>query len=358
MSDASIKETNLTFIKVISILMFTATSLISFSGILQKITPYSFNWFGVYFVFYACHISINCFVLASAYMFYDEKFSLKQAFSMLLQVFIYSVIIFGITNYCGLSKPSPSLILNSFLPFSTGRYWFATLLIATYLFSPFLNIAIKNMTKEQHKACIAVLLILFSVVPSIFVLSDAWNAAKGRSLVWFVTLYIIAAYYKRFPMKARTDRQTDRQTLYILIYLLCILLTIAARCFLPDLFNIIFGKNSYFRSIYEYNSVLTCTSSVCIFIYLMQIPLKAVSYNLLQKISFSAFGTYLLIDNPALRILLWKDIYPLTAHSDSFSLVPRILFYSAAICTVGLVINFIISLLLSFAPYEPRQNQK
>ena len=31
MSDASIKETNLTFIKVISILMFTATSLISFS---------------------------------------------------------------------------------------------------------------------------------------------------------------------------------------------------------------------------------------------------------------------------------------------------------------------------------------
>lgn len=349
MTGTSGKETNSTLIKVISMLMFTVTSLMSFSGVLQKITPYSFNWFGVYFVFYACYISINCFVLASAYMFYEEEFSPKRIIGMLLQVFIYSVIIFCVTNYCGLSKPSPSLVLNSFLPFSTGRYWFATLFIAMYLFSPFLNIAIKNMTKEQHQACIAVSLILFSVVPSIFVLSDAWNAAQGRSLVWFVTLYIIAAYYKRFPMKAgKTDRQ-----IYLTIYLLCILLTTAALCFLPYVLNVIFGKNSYFRSIYEYNSVLTCTSSICIFIYLMQIPIKAVSYNLLHKISFSVFGTYLLIDNPALRMLLWNEIYPIAAYSDSLSLVPRILFYSTAIFAAGLVINFIISLLLSFMPYRP-----
>lgn len=55
MTGASDKGTNSTLIKVVSMLMFTVTSLISFSGILQEITPYSFNWFGVYFVFYACY---------------------------------------------------------------------------------------------------------------------------------------------------------------------------------------------------------------------------------------------------------------------------------------------------------------
>ena len=126
---------------------------------------------------------------------------------MIVQVFCYSAAILVIGSYVGTLKPTASIVINAFLPFSTGCYWLASSYIALCLFSPALNLTIKSMTREQHFAFIVVLLFLFSFIPSIFIFADAWNAAKGHSLVWFITLYVIAAYLKLYKQQTTNNKQ-------------------------------------------------------------------------------------------------------------------------------------------------------
>lgn len=192
------KLENIALIRIISIIMLTVTSMLSSGGVLVSLPSNSFMWWMTYLINYLCFASVNCFVLASSYYLTTADLTLKKVFDMIIQVFCYSVAIFAIGSYTETLKPTVSMAISAFLPFSTGCYWFASSYIALCLFSPVLNLTIKSMTREQHLALIVILLLLFSFVPSIFVFTDAWNAAKGHSLVWFVTLYIIAAYLKSY----------------------------------------------------------------------------------------------------------------------------------------------------------------
>lgn len=192
--------------------MFTVTAMLSAGGVLAALPPNSFMWWMTYLINYLCFTSVNCFVLASAYYLTTTNLTLKKVFDMIVQVFCYSAAILVIGSYVGTLKPTASIVINAFLPFSTGCYWLASSYIALCLFSPALNLTIKSMTREQHFAFIVVLLFLFSFIPSIFIFADAWNAAKGHSLVWFITLYVIAAYLKLYKQQT-----TNNTLLYLFV---------------------------------------------------------------------------------------------------------------------------------------------
>lgn len=66
-----------------------------------------------------------------------------------------------------------------------------------------LNKFINALSQAEFQKCLALLLVLFSVIPTINVFGDSFGINGGYSLLWFIVLYCIAAYVRRYPLKNR-----------------------------------------------------------------------------------------------------------------------------------------------------------
>ena len=345
------RDANAALIKIISIVMFIITSMLSFGGVLQGAAPKSLPWLAVYMLNYLCIVSVNCFIMASAHCLCEETFSLRKTVELIVQTFIYSVLIYFCLSYAGRSSSGPMLALLSFMPFSTGRFWLMSIYIAMYLFSPFLNFAVSKMSQAQHRACIAVMLFMFCAVPGVLVYADPYTAAGGRSLLWFAALYMIAAYFRKYD----AGNSSGRGRLFA-AYICCAAATVAARAFLPGLFNSIFGKNDYFMSVCGYNSILTFLSSFCLYAFLMRMNIGGEGSsvkNILIRLAAPALGVYLIADCPALRPLLYKEIFTPLSYIGSPAVLLYVIICACVIYIAGAAVDYVRMLL--FYPFFGRR---
>lgn len=124
------------------------------------------------------------------------------------------------------------------------------------LLVPFLNKFINALSQAEFQKCLALLLVLFSVIPTINVFGDSFGINGGYSLLWFIVLYCIAAYVRRYPLKNRK---------YGLGYLLCCMALVVING-LCDYFAVkIPAINVLPNLAFTYNSVFVLFASVCLF---------------------------------------------------------------------------------------------
>ncbi|MCR5209305.1 MAG: GNAT family N-acetyltransferase [Lachnospiraceae bacterium] len=152
-----------------------------------------------------CLCSVNVYVMISGYFYDRSRFSVRKAVMMWLRVLFYSlgiaVIVYStacLSGTVGFSKEWFSLhnVLFYAFPVVNGHYWFATSFILLYLMTPFLSAAINKTDKFTHGAAVAGLLILCCVAKSFIpyeIVDD-----RGNGILWFIVLYITAAYVKRY----------------------------------------------------------------------------------------------------------------------------------------------------------------
>lgn len=159
-------------------------------------------------------VAVNCFVLISGYFLCDQVVKKRKLLSQWIQVEMYSVGIYLVL--CIIPKAdvafSAKTLVRQMLPILTNQYWFFTCYILLMLLVPFLNKFINALSQAEFQKCLALLLVLFSVIPTINVFGDSFGINGGYSLLWFIVLYCIAAYVRRYPLKNRK---------YGLGYLLC-----------------------------------------------------------------------------------------------------------------------------------------
>lgn len=125
-------------------------------------------------------------------------------------------------------------------------------------------------------------------------------------------------------------------------------ITVFARYFLPDILNDVFGRNSYFYSVYEYNSILTFTSSLFLFLFLININIRKTKVNsVLINISKMIFCVYLLIDWPMTRSFVWKRVFNVTGHLHSATFLPYTVGIILLVCLAGLSFELLRSALFS-----------
>lgn len=146
---------------------------------------------------------VNIFVIITGYyMVSRTEVNLRKAFDLLWQIAFYGCILFGVSIVTGLQNFSLPGLVKSIFPILFNLRWFVKAYIILYLFIPFINVAINNISRIQHKSLIIILVVLFSIWP--FILPYPPMDDYGFSYNHFVVLYVIAAYLRKYVTEIQT----------------------------------------------------------------------------------------------------------------------------------------------------------
>lgn len=338
---------NLDLLKIISIVFVITLHFFSHGRVLKVLSPNSIYWWAGSFTEFMAIVSVNCFVMITGYFSVTARFRVKKFIIFLMQVQFYSLLLFIIAYSLAVIIIDVKTILSVFFPIATRSYWFASIYSALYLLSPFINICIRNMDQRRMLQTITLMLLIFSIFPSLTFVENTWNLQHGYSLPWFVTLYFIAAYIRLYvydintglPATIGKNISCSRKILCLAGYFLCTALLTVFRYSLPEILPN--GLNSY-ELIWGYNSTVICFSSVCLFMFFLYSRIK---WNLLNKMikifSPLVFGVYLVHEWPPLRVYLWNNVFAPTEYANTVFMFPYLILVILCIFTCGTAIDFI-----------------
>jgi surface polysaccharide O-acyltransferase-like enzyme len=274
-------------------------------------------------------LGVNCFVLITGYFMINSKFNIKNLLKITGQVFFYSVIIMILFKLFGLSKIGIKTVIKSIFPVIFSTYWFVTSYVVLYILTPYLNKFINVLNHKEYKQLIILLTVLLSAIPTF-----TTSSLGIGSVPWFVFLYLIASYLKKYPHNY-FDKKLFFFWMFVFGYLSIFLSVIV--------FNILGLKISVFSSHATYFRNMTTLPmlfcSVSLFLYFKNIEIG--SNKIINKIASTTFGIYLIHDNGLMRRYLWDNI----AQNNSY-LYSSWLFLHALV-TITLV--FIVCMVIDYS---------
>ncbi len=162
--------------------------------------PFTVNSYVAYFLESLAIVAVNVYVLITGYFMCESSMKVSRLLQILCQVMWYVLLIPVVLALLGQVDVTAFTTydwLKLFFPVHMKHYWFVTSYVILMLFVPFLNPAIKHMSRMQHLTATA-LLVLYqmfpkSVLPVVFTDDDA-----GYGPIWLICLYLIAAYIRKY----------------------------------------------------------------------------------------------------------------------------------------------------------------
>ena len=340
-----LKERNLSLdiLKILSMVMVIVlhTKTYGLKGVSFEISN------ELYWIVNALHIfsliAVNCFVLISGYFLNTTTPQPKKLLKLWIQVEIFSVgiylILVAVPNN-GFNFAFGDFLVQLF-PIMSNQYWFFTCYFVLMIIAPYLNRFINTMEQKEFKKFLFVLLGLFVVIPSINIFGDNFDTSNGYSAVWFVILYLVAAYLRRYPLPKKPYGR-----LYICISVFSVL-TYAVLDYASQYLDL-FGQAR--EIIYRYNSLVIFLAAVCLFLFFINHPIKTEKLwgKQIIKISAVSFSVYLFHEHPVIRPVLWDKTIKLfeTVNSVPMYLL-RLSISIVCIFVVGAVLGWVISLLIN-----------
>ena len=152
-----------------------------------------------------CNIGVSCFILISGY--YGVRFSVQKLVKMECMMITYSLLETVILCVAFPDKMQGAVLLEqlvkSFLPFITRKYWFYSCYVCLFLLSGYIQKFIDQLKQKAFGCLLALLLILFSVLPTLFYFELIPDNGKG--LVQMIMIYMIGRYIRMYCDKPITE---------------------------------------------------------------------------------------------------------------------------------------------------------
>ncbi len=140
---------------------------------------------------------VTCFVLISGY--FGIRFDLAKLVRLDLMI-----IFFTLAGNLLLGDFGIKTLIKSCIPVISRQYWFISCYFVLCILAPYLNQIPEKMKKEQFRTLLLVLLLIFSVIPTVTTYDIMQDAGKG--LADFVMIYLIGRYlalYCSGPLRIR-----------------------------------------------------------------------------------------------------------------------------------------------------------
>ncbi|MEN9918549.1 MAG: hypothetical protein RL662_985 [Bacteroidota bacterium] len=267
MASKSKRESNIELLRVVVMLMVVITHLY---GIALGYEVGENSWLSR--VFFNCFfiIPVHVFIFISGY--YGITFRVNNLISLVIQALFYTLGIGFLFLLCGYPF-TPYNYLTSILPISTSYWWFLSTFIALYLLTPFLNLGIEKLSKQQ--LLISICGIAYLNYFSGFAFEKISN--DGYSIFNFICIYLIAAYLKKYDIQIKRP---------LLVYLIASLITFAI------MYNVAVLGGTVEERFFNLNSPFITLSAIAFFFIFKNLK---VGYSAtINKLASLSFGVYLI----------------------------------------------------------------
>ena len=337
------RNLSLDILKILSMVMVIVlhTKTYGLSGITFELND-KFYWITTALHMFSL-VAVNCFVLISGYFTSTSKIKPSKLIMLWTLVTTFSLGVYLLL--CAIPSTGFELsfgeILVSIFPVMAKRYWFFTCYIVMMVLSPFVNKFIDSLDKATYKKLLAVLLVLFVGINSINIWGDPLGTDKGYSVLWFIVLYLVAAYIRRYGLPKLP---------YGILYIAISIFSTFASALLKlggKYFNI-FSQAS--EILLRYNSATVFFGSVCLFLFFLNHPIKLnkILQKLICGVSVASFGVYLLHEHPLVRDILWNNIVRLQGTTNSIgSYLLRMLISIVVIFVAGVIVGWLVMTIIN-----------
>ncbi len=274
---------------------------------------------------------INCFVLITGYFMCKSNITLHKALKLILQIMFYNFVISLIFWVSGYEQYSFGRILYHTFPIHNISRGFTSGYLIFFMFIPFMNILIHNMTRKQHGLMICLFVGVYTLLESVPQIKVAINYPT-----WFCILYFVSSYIRLYPVYRKDDK-----TFWGNMLVANITASVLSVLILFKYFNISGGVNpmlSYWF-VSDSNHILALTTSVSAFMFANNIKIK--NSKFINRTAACMFGVLLIHANSdVMRRYIWKDL------CDNVGMFTEPLFYAhailvpVAIMTVCVIIDY------------------
>lgn len=305
------RSSNIELYRILVMLSIVAHHYVVNSGMLDTVHANMISANSLFFYIFGAwgKVGINCFVLITGYFMCTSCITLRKFLKLYLEVVFYSLIInlvFYATGYTGLSAKS---MVFSVFPIGSIKNDFVACYLVFYLFIPFLNAFVHNLTQKQHLMLILLSLFTFSLLPLFMI------EVSSNYVVWFTILFFISSYLRLYPMKKADDTRLWAYASIgsILLGVASILCVVFANHYIlmPR-----FNKMLHFHMfLSDSNQLLGLAIAVSTFMWFKSMKIEY--SKLINTIAASAFGVFLIhTRGDVMRQWLWKDTVDCVGHYD------------------------------------------
>lgn len=292
-------------------------------------------------------IGINCFVLITGYFMCTSQITLKKFLKLYLEIVFYSIVLNAVFVLTGYEPLTTRMMVSTFFPIAEiTTDCFIGAFLVFFLTIPFLNVLVTHMDRRQHGLLIALLVIVFSILPFIPSFVFAYNHVE-----WFAILYIISSYLRKYP-----SRITENRKLWALISIAAVICGIGS-IFAINAYNTAFHKLVpvwYFLA--DANKITALAVAICCFMAFKpkqivrganeEIRPVIPNSRIINNIASATFGVLLIHANSdAMRRWLWQDVCNVKGNYLNCSSIVDLLAYSTGCVLVIFVICVAIDLL-------------
>lgn len=284
-------------------LLIVAHHYVVNSGLSEKMYDDSFNMKLTYLYLWGMwgKTGINCFVFITGYYMCKSNITLRKILKLLLWIIFYRVVIYIIFVCTGHQDFSIFSLLQLLLPIHNISDGFTGCYLVFFLFIPFLNILIHNLSKKEHFTLLLLCLFIYTIWDNL-----TFYHVKMNYVIWFSIIYIVASYVRIHKVEEiMSNRKWGQLTL------LSLLISIASVVILIGLGHRKISVVYHFVS--DSNAIMAVVVSICSFVFFKGLSLK--HYSLINALGAATFGVFLIHTNSGtMRQWLWKDFLDNVGH--------------------------------------------
>lgn len=358
------RQANFELLRIKAMMMIVMLHYFSKGNLLREFDqPLGANGVIVWLLEGFCASSVNVFVLISGYFLIEAGYKWKRLLTLWLQVLFYALGVTFVLLLSGIWQWSDMTIYtwaDCIFPIQTENYWFATAYLFMYLFSPLLNAGMKAMTRTEHRNTIFALIAMFSLPKSIIPVHLNMDRA-GYDAVWFMCLYVIAGYIRRYGIPFFTEERSPENSVSARIFgkkqlfaksVLCYIAATLAMFTVLMTVGLLYAKTGklwvFVRRPYEYNHILNLCASIALFYAFYHYEVRGRLADIVCRISPYVFGVYLLHEHIGIRYV-WTDWLKVEKYGQTAWLLPHLAASVLCVFTVGIIVDYMRSLLFKAA---------
>lgn len=300
-------------LRALAMIMVILLHFVGHGELLAHAQPGSMKFWILSFVQILAYCCVNLYGLTTGYVMWNKPFRLSRVTKLWVTTVFWSVMVSCVFFLLAPESRTISEMVSMFFPVLRGRYWFFTAYVVTMLLSPVLNLVIRSLSKGQYHLLLAVLFLLFGVIPVGSLGYDVMRISTGHHFSWMIVLYILGGYLRRFVREGAMAKK------FWLLGYLCFALVHLLYQFVVTLI----GLEGYKNLLLTYPSPLIVGEAICLFLYFRDLGAEISDNSTAGKvIQIAAPGVYSVYVIHVHPLVYWNtDIISLFRNWDNWNVL-------------------------------------